>query len=149
MDGMLSRIGGVALVLVLSLVLAVGLAGPAAAKKKKKKKTKFYGANVTLIHTVNASGTDTFSGTLTSPFPGCKVGAQVELRALPPDAIGGSIQVATATTAADGTYSLAYEPTGGTAYQAVDPGRIFKQGGVRRDCLGDMSDLVRVVKPAT
>jgi hypothetical protein len=95
----------------LLLVAAVGV-GPAGAHKQKSLK------QVTMEFQRNLSGTDRFSGVVSSGNPRCIKGALVQLAYRPAFEGGGGSEEATivATTRTDGTgnWAIDYEVSGGT-----------------------------------
>jgi hypothetical protein len=116
--------------LVLGVAAAFG-ASPAAAKKKKK-----VHGTITITYERNATGTDRFFGTLSSPNPRCVRGATVNLGFRPAFEGGGGSDTPRTTVAStrsdtSGNWSVDYEVTPNPAYDfqsysASSPKRTLK-----------------------
>ena len=142
----LIRVSGVVVLLVaLGAIVGTGVAG---AKKKKVH------GQLTISYEYNPTGTDRFTGTISSPNPRCARGATVDLGYKPAFEGGGGsdvqrVTVASGVTDAQGNWQIPYEvaPNGMAdfqSYSASSPVRLLKTKtqGVKIACKNAASEVI-------
>ncbi len=103
----------------LTLIVALSIGGAADAKKKKPK-VKFSEVTFTTstTWTQNATGPDSFTGTIIANHAACIGGREVRLKARSDDPNAAEVKTLRTTSTPDGAYSFTVEPQKGYLYQA-------------------------------